>query len=391
MAEQKIMISLLLCAASIFLFVQLSGMASGKVNVENCRCHEIIEPIPPPIIKNCNVCHSMHGGLFPTNRNPPFVHNEHQNTVTSGRSDKCGSSCHQAPVGCQNCHPLHNTRDIRKDVNQQNMNNTSISQYDVSNCNDCHGRLPEPRGHVEFIDALSKSKHQWMNCRSCHINSMTDDRFRLHYKDLFSVSINESEQLCKICHSLQYARLQEGTHGAKDKTCVDCHSPHTTKLKAQSQLSAAPPAQTPTNIRTGLESTKGWIAAKIPILNNPWTVMIIIISAVITVSEYVLSMHEKGTKIAYNTIKISADEDSLMTLDIKLKDQNTDAIKQVLEIDGINILGMTMTKEKDSYKCVLFVDISGNTNIKENLAQLTDKISSIENVKSADFTDEHEL
>lgn len=108
-----------------------------------------------------------------------------------------------------------------------------------------------------------------------------------------------------------------------------------------------------------------------------------------TISEHFLSLHEKGTKIAYNTIKIKENEETLKTLEVKLKNQNINIISDILGANSINVIGMTMIKEdeKDTYKYVIFVNMEKPLDI--NI--LVNKIATMDNVKSAIFTDKYEL
>lgn len=373
------LVIILIISALIFLFLQLP---SGAIELGRCKeCHEAVEPIPSSIIvKDCNVCHDNHNMPPPEIRDPGTVHKKHDAMWGIGSRERCGPSCHKFPPDCTKCHNIHK----------------AIVQKNISNCNDCHGKIPQPTGHNDFRDALSNSKHAWMNCETCHINIYVDNfyGYELRFKDLFSVQINESNLLCKICHSSQYEQLKDNIHGTKDKKCVDCHNPHTTKLTGP-KFQLTPKETPPVNITTRFESTKKWIITKVPILDNPMVVSIIIIVIIVTIAEYILSRQEEGTKTAYNMIKIQSKEDTLKTLEVRLIDKNIDIINEMLEESGINVLGMTMTKEKgkeeengsDIYKYVIFADIDKNINDND----LIDKISSSSNVKSADLTDKYEL
>jgi len=370
-------------SALIFLFVQ----PSEAIELEKCKkCHEAIEPISKSnIIKDCNICHTNHNMPPRDIRDPEIVHSKHVEIWGIGSREKCGPSCHKFPPECTKCHNIHKTINISKEIS---------GIKNVSNCNDCHGKLPQPKGHTDFLDALLNSKHRWMNCDTCHINLYDDTyKYNLRFKDLFSIQINESTELCKICHSSQYERLKEGIHGTKDKKCVDCHSPHTTTSIGPKFRTV--PKETPANISTSLESTKKWITTKVPILNSPIAVFIIIIVMIVTIAEHILSRQEEGTKTAYNMVKVRSKEDSLKTLEVKLKDNSIDVITDILWKNGVDVLGMTMTKEKgkeedkglDLYIYVIFID----TDIQINDNDLINKISSIGFVKSADITDKYEL
>lgn len=110
-----------------------------------------------------------------------------------------------------------------------------------------------------------------------------------------------------------------------------------------------------------------------------------------TIAEHILTKDEEGKRTAYNTVKIRGNEDKLKTLEIKLKNQNIGLINEILEISDIGVLGMTMTQEEDKdiniYKYVIFVNM--DKPIDEKI--LIDKIVTMDNVKSAIFTEKYEL
>lgn len=388
--KKNIYISVIVIFIFIFLFIRTS---SGAIEIEYCKeCHGKIEPIPSyNLTKNCLSCHDTHGTrkgcCQPKIRDPEKVHEIHERAGKKvPESDDC-RSCHQSPVSCTSCHNSHDN------VKLVSADNSTI-------CVDCHGELPIPGGHEDFRESISENKHNWTNCNTCHkspyIDSLTGNyKFELAFKDLFTVPIDNSIELCKICHSSQYERLNEGIHGTSDKKCVDCHNPHTTKLSGPKWTIT--PKETPVNISTRIESTKGWVTEKVPILNNPVLLIIIAIIIIAMVAEYILSIHEKGMKMAYDMIKIHAEENALKTLEVKLRNQNVDTINKILQEHGVNVLGMTMKKEEgiedigkeDIYKYVFFVDVSKSD--EKGQDDLIKNISSIIDVKSVEFTDKYEL
>lgn len=375
---------------SVFIFIS-ARTSSGAVDLSTCsNCHGTIKPIPSyNLTKNCLRCHDTHGTpkgcCQPKIRDSEKVHEIH---AEAGKKvpqnyENC-VNCHQSPVSCINCHNSHD--------------NIKLNASDIDNftiCTDCHGQLPQSGGHEEFRESLSKYKHNWTSCNTCHVSPYKDAtgvyKFDLHFKNLFKTSIDNSIELCKICHSLQYEKLKEGNHGEIGSKCVDCHNPHTTKLTGPEAIIT--PTETPVNISTKVESAKGWITEKVPILNNPVALVIVAIILASIVFEYVLSKYEVGTKTAYNMIKISAKEETLKTLEVKLKNQNIDIVRRILEEFGFNILGMTMKKDEDKeeYKYVIFVDtrkLIMNENDENNLIN---RVSSESDTKSVEFTDKYEL
>lgn len=378
---------------SVLIFIVHPGRA---IDTERCKvCHGYVKPLSP-ITRDCTMCHIQADHQdSPSRRDSGFVHDKHAEIGKFLTQERC-TICHHRPE-CTNCHNIHEIAQSTKGITKDTTNDTrdaivsTVNTRNISDCIDCHGQLPQPTGHDNFRDALSKSKHRWMNCGTCHVNVYTigkGNEFRLHFKDLFSVKIEDSVSLCKICHSFQYGKMKNGEHGKLEQKCVDCHNPHTTDFKG-SKLSA--PEQSQVNISAQVDSAGDWITTKVPILKNTTALFIIIIVIGVTIAEHILSAHEEGKKIAYNTIKFQESEDTLNTLEVKLKTQDTNAVRDILETNDISILGMTMKKEDDKglniYKYVIFVNMLKPLDTKS----LADKISTMDNVKSAIFTDRYEL
>lgn len=365
----------------------LTRVSLADVDPAKCKdCHAIVKPLVT-ITKDCLVCHYSHA-------NPPGccdpkpgttadkVHRIHQSTEETTANNNFCRACHKAPVECTSCHNIHDT--VNTGINKSDNNN-------ISDCLICHGALPDPGGHNDFRNALSGSKHSWMNCNTCHLplnSTHAGLNIELHFEDLLITPINNSINLCKICHSLQYDQLKQGSHGESNRTCVDCHNPHTTLLSG-SQIEATKEAEGNNNgnfnASTALDSAENWITDKVPLLKNPTTVFVVFLVMLAAVSEVILSKKEEGKKTAYNMVKIHANEETFKTLEIKLKSiDSMDSVNKILSDSG-NILGTTMMKESDSkVKYVVFI----NT---DNIENSINKISSMGDVESVEVTDKYEL
>lgn len=372
---------------TVLTFIVSPGRA---IETEMCKaCHGYVKPLDS-ITKDCSICHDQqdHHDL-PSRRDREFVHNQHSQYVFL--TQKRCTICHKQNPDCTNCHNSHEiVRAVNLSAIQGARLNVTQNVSNISYCTNCHGGLPTPLGHADFRGALSKSKHQWMNCRTCHVNTYITGKgnnFGLHFKDLLTVQIEDSINLCKICHSFQYNKLKNKEHGNPGQKCVDCHNPHTTDFTGSKIITP----KEATNISSQISSASNWITTKVPILQNTTVVLIIIIIVAMTVAEYFLSRDEEGKKTAYDTVKIRGNEDKLKTLEIKSKNQNIDIISEILETNGVNILGMTMTKEEDKdvniYKYVIFVNIESP--IDESV--LIDKITDTYDVIRAIFTEGYEL
>lgn len=386
----------------------LSQSLAVAIDTEECKDCHVIKPIPKEdITKGCSACHGMHSSSpEPGIRNPERVHDIHKDAQLGLRQNAC-FRCHQSPVECRNCHNSHeNIEEVMKEImrsriiggNISNISNENISK-DISisiSCTECHGNLPQPKGHEEFRDALSNSKHKWMTCNTCHLNpySIGDDyKFDLHFKTLLTTPIDDSIKLCKICHSSIYEKMITGNHGEQNKTCINCHNPHTTQLTGPKFQIKPTETEKPTNISTKFSESKKWLFEKVPILNNPTLMMIIIILIFVFVSEHILSKHEEGQKVAYNMVKFKAGEDILKTLEVKLKG-DFNSVSQIVKDYG-NILGMTMVTEKDkdssdTYKYIIFINLNKPMDETEE-NEFIGKISSIGDIMSVEFTDKYEL
>jgi len=361
--------------------------SSGAVELEKCKeCHGAVKPTSPTI-KDCLICHDTHGGVIePGTRDPERVHDIHEDAGRITRQKSC-QKCHQSPVECTKCHNSH--ENLESIIMPGYIDNRSQNIQNIS-CTDCHGQLPQPKGHEDFRDALSKSKHRWMNCRTCHINS--DYKMELGFKNIITVQMNDSIRICKICHFSQYEGLKEGNHGTPDQKCIYCHNPHTTQLSGPSGPKFnVTPKEAPTNISTKFRS----LTNKIPLLRSTTAMLIISIVMLVIISEHILSKEEEGKKTAYNMVKVNANENTLKTLEIRLESRNIDIINELLERYGINILGMTMQKENRLYKYVIFIDVGKLIDEKDKKdldeKDLVDKILSIGGVKRVEFTDKYEL
>ncbi len=400
--KNRISVTIFTMLILIFLFPQ----TSLGVNTEQCKdCHGYVKPLGR-ITNDCTNCHDqMDHHDPPSIRDRDFVHWKHSQ-YTFLTQERC-TICHYQNPNCTNCHDTHeivpdaNIKNLKLNATQETSsisnksnvsNKLSVSnKLNVSNCIGCHGPLPRPLGHSAFRDALAGSKHSWMNCRTCHLNSYImgkGNNFELHFKDLLTVPIDDSIDLCKICHSLQYNKLQNSEHGSPGKKCVDCHNPHTTDFRG-SEIAA--PKET-VNISKEVGSATDWISTNVPIVKNTTALYVIILIILATISEHILSKDEEGKKTAYNTIKVHDSEDTLKTLEIKLKNQNISVVNDILDANGISILGMTMTKEEEygditTYKYVIF----GNMTKPIDEDVLIKEIVTNDNVTKATFTDKYEL
>src|SRR3990167_10084520 len=215
----SVLVVLIIAFVSI---IYLFSQPSLGVELEKCKyCHGAVKPISKETItKPCSQCHGMHStSEQPQERRPEVLHDIHAYAGRYTRQAAC-QVCHQSPVQCSKCHNAHD------DLGLDRKSKTGVSGKQNLSCYDCHGQLPQPKGHEEFRKALSRSNHKWMNCGTCHLNSPKGEtKFELRFQNLVTSSIDDSIKICKICHSLQYEGMKEGTHGSINNVCIDCHNP----------------------------------------------------------------------------------------------------------------------------------------------------------------------
>ena len=178
-------------------------------NTTNCiNCHN--EQITPVGVNTgrCNKCHRRaHGDEDAkpsrySDKGKKTIHKEHSRPKTS--QEQC-LKCHAIP-SCGDCHNRH-----------ENILDINVS----NNCQSCHGRLPDPVGHKEIRTAFENSMHSWMtSCDTCHYKN------KLHFKGLAQFEIDESEDLCYICHSKQSNNESHTSTIVDLQECIDCHNPH---------------------------------------------------------------------------------------------------------------------------------------------------------------------
>lgn len=110
-------------------------------------------------------------------------------------------------------------------------------------CETCHAAGSAPAiatdGPADFHQDL-KLEHGQISCDSCHD---PDDRTRLRLADGTALEMEAAIQLCAQCHGPQWRDYQHGAHGGmtghwdtrrggrERNHCVDCHAPHSPKIR----------------------------------------------------------------------------------------------------------------------------------------------------------------
>jgi predicted CXXCH cytochrome family protein len=93
-------------------------------------------------------------------------------------------------------------------------------------CLSCHATGYAPSTDDDPSTATWSS--EGIACSTCHV---TGPNSTSHPEQI--MSIDASSEACGACHVDTHIEWQTSQHGARQMTCVKCHNPHTTKLKAE--------------------------------------------------------------------------------------------------------------------------------------------------------------
>ena len=127
----------------------------------------------------------------------------------------------QAPQ-CQDCHTEFQT------VWQNGAHGRAISDPAFQTEWEAQGKPKECLGcHTTGFDPVTGTyQAPGVTCNACH-----DPVASNH--PLAPATMSRSAQLCGECHRDTYLEWQSSKHGQSDLTCVSCHDPHSTSIKAK--------------------------------------------------------------------------------------------------------------------------------------------------------------
>jgi len=324
------------------------------VSCEKCHNQEIEKSRVGVNTDLCSSCHeSAHNareGESPSRYYGVDLHGRSIHSSHSGTNTQAGCiDCHAKP-SCNRCHSSHAIKD------------RTIS----GNCQLCHGQLPDPKGHLEQLSTFRKSMHGLMDsCSTCHSNG------KLHFKDLTVFEMNESSQLCYICHSKQYTDDKHGAGIGTSRKCVDCHDPHGEKPKLF-------------DIKLP-ESGELTSTIKDLIFHNVVGIILIFLLCATVIAEYALTPKE-GKIVLAKSLRVESEKSQAMAIKVTMEDMSSasnlyvmNRIGNILNRPGITLLGM-VTSMKD---IILFV--------KGANEGLVEQIQTIDGVKSAEYSDDYEV
>ncbi|MCL7411834.1 MAG: hypothetical protein M8350_08565 [Methanosarcinaceae archaeon] len=344
----------------------VNGSTNHTNSTINCtNCHN--EQITPASLntEKCNKCHRRAHGYEDgepsrySDKGKITIHKMHSRA--RGNDKQC-LECHATP-SCDNC---HNSHESILDINVSN------------NCQNCHGRLPDPIGHKKIKTAFEDSMHSWMNsCDTCHYKN------KLHFKDLAEFEIDESKNLCYVCHSKQSNNESHTSSIVDLQQCVDCHNPH---------------GQTTKSFEINFDRTNRIIDSAMKyVTDNPIITIIIFLLVGSVVSEYAFAP-DKGKIILAKTLRVEHDKRKTKAIRIEwnsapltiahfeeeglIYSSNLTLINEImvlLDAQRIELLGM-VTSEKE---IILFVSDAPKGIIEE--------INTMHGVENVEFSNNYEV
>ncbi len=323
------------------------------ISCEKCHNEEVEKS---RIGVNTDLCASCHEGAHnaregqsPSRYSGVDIHGSSIHTYHSGTNGQPGcKDCHIQPA-CNSCHSGHPIQD----------NNIS------KNCQLCHGQLPDPNGHKEQRSTFRKSMHGWMgSCSTCHI------REKLHFKDLGVFELNESSQLCYVCHSKQYKDDKHSGGIATSQKCIDCHNPH-----------GEPSKIFEIKLPNGEEFAS---TIKDLIFHNAVAIILILLLGVSSIAEYAFTPKE-GKIVLAKALRVEHEKAQTKAIKVTIEESAASnsyvlgKIGNILDKPGVTLLGM-VTSTKD---IILFVAGAHEGLIEE--------LQTIDGVRSAEYSDEYEV
>ncbi len=201
--------------------MNLRNLSVSKSNDICLRCHSEKEQDIREKFKaaatlhdpfRCFDCHIMHA--------QEVLHEEDEKSFRADLSVDC-AVCHRrnddnlsnSPHGfsgmvCADCHKLHETKTISRDIEEQ-----------ITTCLSCH-----PTQELEFKNIYAHPlRERQIKCSDCH------DPHNARYEKMLTA---EEDDVCAKCH--ENIIIEGGRHPLSEQTdhplkrvqCMDCHEPH---------------------------------------------------------------------------------------------------------------------------------------------------------------------
>ena len=326
-------------------------------NNECSACHNTNVSTQPAIATQakCNNCHGRgHGSLYAIGGREDY-HRIHNGIDRSNR--EC-ARCHHTP-DCSACHTNHI------------LGNES--------CSSCHGSLPSPNSHAGVRNNFSSGNHSWMeSCNTCH----SGDKLKA---GPYIVDLNESNDLCDICHSTQMNNMSQGKHGEDGNKCVVCHNPHTTysvgsAIFASDAVDSSWHSQNGTSI---IDDIKMILFSK-----NGFIIAIICALGITLVSHRLMPEHGKDMGILAGNLITIHDKEHIEVVHIKISDLSVvDKIFDSIERMDVKVLSAAIKKPKRDI-LEIFLDFSVSTTSKEELLK---NVNEFGNVICTEYFDDYNI
>jgi len=180
-------------------------------------------------------------------------------------------------------------------------------------------------------------------------------------------------------------KMSLGEHGEDGNKCVACHNPHTTYSVGVAMF-ASETVGFDWNRLNGtsiINGTKSIFSSK-----NGLIIAIICVLGIVSVSEYLMTRHEKDQIILTDNLRIVHDKEHSEVLQIEVLTLSAvDQIFDSIERMDIKVLGATIKQSRHNI-LVLFLDFSISTTSKE---ELLENVNEFRNVISVEYSDNYEI
>lgn len=170
------------------------------------KCHRDDIDFLVPVSKQVHIYHEGNATVLPGYLRGVDYSLRHKDTL--GECSTCHVYDSSKPPTCTRCH---------------SGNHVDSKKSKGMDCLGCHGRLDDLFRH----GSINLETHNIFgndSCNMCH----SSDKIVLELANGNRISITQSSNLCKQCHSGAYKKWIKGDHLANIE-CVICHNPHSPK------------------------------------------------------------------------------------------------------------------------------------------------------------------
>lgn len=168
------------------------------------KCHREDLDFLVPVSKQVHIYHEGNISILPGY--PKDIDYSLRHKEILGDCSTCHAYDSNKPPACIRCH-----------------SGDHVNSKKGIDCLSCHGKLDSLFNH----NAINLETHNIFgndSCSMCH----SSDKITLELANGNRVSITQSSNLCKQCHSGTYKKWMNGNH-LSNVECIMCHNPHSPK------------------------------------------------------------------------------------------------------------------------------------------------------------------